>query len=113
VDTPRPDADFVRRVAHLARLGLDENELDGLASQLEELLGHFQALQAVDSSGVEALVHARDTRGEAAADEIIRAIDPRASILPLTEHAREGFYVVPRVLDADFGPEAGTEREGD
>jgi hypothetical protein len=31
--------------------------------------------------------------------------DAREQLLALTSHAREGFLVVPRVLDADFGPE--------
>jgi aspartyl-tRNA(Asn)/glutamyl-tRNA(Gln) amidotransferase subunit C len=122
VDAPRLDADLVRRVAQLARLGLDEREIEGLTRQLADLLGHFEALQGVDTSGVEPLVHALDTRGTAADDAPAGCDDARASLLPLTAHAREGFYVVPRVLETDFGdpaapagaeaPEDGEERSG-
>jgi aspartyl-tRNA(Asn)/glutamyl-tRNA(Gln) amidotransferase subunit C len=122
VDAPRLDADLVRRVALLARLGLDESELEGLSRQLADLLGHFEALQAVDTTGVDPLVHALDTRGSAADDAPAGCGDARASLLPLTRHAREGFYVVPRVLEADFGdpstsvatgaPDEGAEPSG-
>jgi aspartyl-tRNA(Asn)/glutamyl-tRNA(Gln) amidotransferase subunit C len=106
---PRLDVDVVRRVAHLARLRVAEDELGGLARQLAGVLGHFEALQGVDTAGVEPLVHALDTPGAAAPDVVACGADPRGALLPLTGHAREGFFVVPRVLDADFG---APERDG-
>jgi aspartyl-tRNA(Asn)/glutamyl-tRNA(Gln) amidotransferase subunit C len=42
----------VLRIARLARLGLDEEEIDRLAGQLSNLLEHFQILQQVDTEGV-------------------------------------------------------------
>jgi aspartyl-tRNA(Asn)/glutamyl-tRNA(Gln) amidotransferase subunit C len=100
---PEIDAALVATVAALARLGLGEAELAAARRDLDALLGHFEALQAVDTTGVEPLVHALDTPGAAAADDVVAWPDPRGSLLPLTPHAREGFYVVPRVLDAEFG----------
>jgi aspartyl-tRNA(Asn)/glutamyl-tRNA(Gln) amidotransferase subunit C len=108
VDAPHLDVELVRRVAHLARLGLADGELDGLTRQLAGLLAHFEALQEVDTTGVEPLTHALDTPGSAAPDEISCPADARSTLLPLTAHAREGFYVVPRVLEADFGTGVGT-----
>jgi aspartyl-tRNA(Asn)/glutamyl-tRNA(Gln) amidotransferase subunit C len=97
------DAATVARVAQLARLGLDAAELARTAAQLDTILQHFRALQGVDTTGVEPLVHALDSSGEPAADVIAPFPQPRATLLSLTEHAREGFFVVPAVLDTDFG----------
>ncbi len=97
------DTATVRRVAHLARLGLDEAEIQRTAEQLGTILGHFHALQAVDTTGVEPLVHALGDSGVPAADVIVPFPQPRSSLLALTAHGREGFYVVPAVLDTDFG----------
>jgi aspartyl-tRNA(Asn)/glutamyl-tRNA(Gln) amidotransferase subunit C len=105
--TSASDPELVRRVARLARLGLPPPELSAAGSQLATILGHFRALQEVDTRGVEPLVHAVDRPGEAAADVVNPAPDPRRHLLPLTTHAREGFFVVPRVLDADFGAAGG------
>ncbi|MGQ0553945.1 MAG: Asp-tRNA(Asn)/Glu-tRNA(Gln) amidotransferase subunit GatC [Planctomycetota bacterium] len=100
-ESPAPSVDLatVARVAHLARLGLSPAQFEAARGQLSSLLGHFQALQAVDTTGVEPLVQAVDTPGQSMADEPAPFPDPRLSLLPLTPHAREGFYVVPRVHD--------------
>lgn len=42
----------VLHIARLARLGLDEAEIDKFREQLSNLLEHFQALQQVDTTGV-------------------------------------------------------------
>ena len=95
----------VLAIAKLARLGLPEAELHAAAGQLAGILEHFRALQGVDTHGVEPLVHTLDTPGAPAADVVAPFADARERLLALTAHAREGFLVVPRVLDADFGPE--------
>ncbi|WP_421988484.1 Asp-tRNA(Asn)/Glu-tRNA(Gln) amidotransferase subunit GatC [Roseococcus sp.] len=47
------DAATVRRVANLARLRLDETEVEKLQSELNGILGWIEQLQAVDTDGVE------------------------------------------------------------
>jgi len=95
----------VLAIAKLARLGLPEAELHAAAGKLAGILEHFRALQGVDTRDVEPLVHTLDTPGAPAADVVEPCKDARELLLGLTSHAREGFLVVPRVLDADFGPE--------
>ncbi|MHC4844817.1 MAG: Asp-tRNA(Asn)/Glu-tRNA(Gln) amidotransferase subunit GatC [Planctomycetota bacterium] len=106
---PVIDPQIVQRVAELARLGLSEAELSAASAKLQGILAHFEALQAVDTEGVEPLVHAIETPGAPGDDEARDFPDPRHTLLPLTDHAREGFFVVPRVLDTEGGdaPAAG------
>jgi aspartyl-tRNA(Asn)/glutamyl-tRNA(Gln) amidotransferase subunit C len=106
---PQIDAATAARVAQLARLGLDEAELRRTAEQLGGILGHFRALQGVDTSGVE-VVQAGAAPGAPGADVIEPFPQPRSTLLPLTAHAREGFFVVPAVLDTDFGEERSPAR---
>jgi aspartyl-tRNA(Asn)/glutamyl-tRNA(Gln) amidotransferase subunit C len=42
----------VLHIARLARLGLDETEIDKFSKQLSNLLKHFRVLQQVDTTGV-------------------------------------------------------------
>lgn len=104
-DEPAVDAALAAAVAHLARLGLPESERRAAAAQLAGILGHFRALQDVDTRGVAPLVHTLEARGVPAADEAAPMPDARTRLLGLAPHAREGFLVVPRVMDADFGPD--------
>jgi aspartyl-tRNA(Asn)/glutamyl-tRNA(Gln) amidotransferase subunit C len=48
----------VQSVAKLARLGLSENEVDTLGSQLSAILDHIHILQEADVSGVSPTAHA-------------------------------------------------------
>ena len=105
------DPDEVRRVAELARLGLDPDEEAALAGELVAILAHFESLQEVDTEGVEPLSHPLDSRGRPQADQIEAFDSPRDTLLNLTEHSREGFFVVPRILgddEHDELPEAPT-----
>jgi len=92
-------------VAQLARIGLSGEELQAAAAHLQGILGHFRALQDVDTTGVAPLVHTLAAPGVPGPDVVAPFADPRTRLLGLTAHAREGFVVVPRVLDADFGPD--------
>lgn len=48
----------VEDIAQLARLELSGDELDRLAGDLGAILGHFEALSAVDTQGVPPMTHA-------------------------------------------------------
>lgn len=96
-------------MAVLARLGLSEAELTAARTELAAILSHFEALQKVDTRGVVPLVHALDTPGAPADDTVSDFPDPRGALLSLTKNAREGFFVVPRVLNSD-GDNSPAER---
>ncbi|WP_207540180.1 Asp-tRNA(Asn)/Glu-tRNA(Gln) amidotransferase subunit GatC [Sabulicella rubraurantiaca] len=49
------DAETVKRVARLARLRVEENEIPGLQAELNGILGWVEQLQSVDTEGVEPL----------------------------------------------------------
>ncbi len=99
---PTIDKELIERLAGLARLGLAEDERETLRDELESLLGHFQALQEVDTEGVEPLAHVLTATGEPGVD----AVDPfehaRDRLVDAAAVHREGFFVVPRVVE---GPE--------
>ena len=49
--------DQVLHIGRLARLGLSEDEIDRLTTQLSDILDHFEALDAVDTEGIEPTAH--------------------------------------------------------
>lgn len=47
--------DDVRKIAHLARLKLTEEEVEKFTHQLSDILDHAKMLDEVDTSGIEAV----------------------------------------------------------
>lgn len=66
----------VLHIARLARLGLDEVEIDKFSEQLSNLLEHFRVLQQVDTAGVP------PTAQSIALQNVIREDEAQASLLP-------------------------------
>ena len=53
-------SDDVLHVARLARLRLTDDEVARMTEQLSTIIGHVQALSALDLAGVEPTAHALD-----------------------------------------------------
>ncbi|MCI0435062.1 MAG: aspartyl/glutamyl-tRNA amidotransferase subunit C [Gemmatimonadetes bacterium] len=92
--------DEVRRIAALARLRLDDAEIDRLTIQLRSILAHVEQLETVDhagsAAGLDAPRHVRaPRRDEPGADPL--AVPPDRFAIDW----RDGFFVVPRLAALD------------
>ena len=89
----RVNRDETRRIASLARLRFDEDELTRVTEELNHILDHVEALRTLDDTGTAAGSpdERASTRGPGAdrPDPLGRDV---ASIAP---DWREGFFVVP------------------
>jgi aspartyl-tRNA(Asn)/glutamyl-tRNA(Gln) amidotransferase subunit C len=92
------DTDTVRRVARLARIAVDERELDPLAGELNGILGWVEQLSEVDVEGVEPMTSVTPMRLKRRSDEVTDG-DRRDDVLMNAPDARAGFYVVPKVVE--------------
>jgi len=88
----------VEKIAHLARLGLDEAELPRTTATLNDILGLIDAMQAVDTDGVEPLAHPLETTQRLRADRVSEENrrDAYQAIAPAVEN---GLYLVPKVIE--------------
>jgi aspartyl-tRNA(Asn)/glutamyl-tRNA(Gln) amidotransferase subunit C len=97
---PRISADEVRRIAGLARLSLSDDEADGMARDLDEILGYVEALQGLDTAGIEPTAHAIPLATPMRADEAEPGIDPERVLAGAPR--RDGTaFVVPQVIESD------------
>lgn len=98
--------DDVRRIAALARLGVDDARLGALAAQLNTILGHMDVLREVDTLGVPPVtgvgVTAQPLREDGGAPYPLHR--PPERFAPAT---REGFITVPRLGTHDGSAESG------
>ena len=82
--------DDVEQIALLARLALDDAELEEMRVDLTAILAHMDVLAEVDTTGVEPMTHAVPM------DLPLRDDVPAPSLPAPT--ADDGFFVVPHVI---------------
>ena len=91
----RREVDYV---AHLSRLDLTEAEKDTFAEQLSAIVGYMDKLNALDTAGVEPMVHGIEgrqmTRPDAAGGSL-----PRTEALRNAPEQSEGCFKVPRIIE--------------
>jgi aspartyl-tRNA(Asn)/glutamyl-tRNA(Gln) amidotransferase subunit C len=92
------DKDTARRVAHLARIKVEDDQLENLAGELSGILGFMEQLNEVDVDGVEPMtsVSPMDLKRR---DDVVTDGSMQAKILSNAPDAREGFFAVPKVVE--------------
>ncbi len=94
----------VRKVASLARLAMNESEIESACSQLTGIFDLIAEMQAVDTTGITPMSHAQelsqrlreDVVTEADQRELFQSIAPIVNGLPQVE---AGLYLVPQVIE--------------
>jgi aspartyl-tRNA(Asn)/glutamyl-tRNA(Gln) amidotransferase subunit C len=92
------EASQVEKIAHLARLGIDADDVPDYARNLSAILAFVEQLNRVDTTGVEPLAHPLEATQRLRPDDVTES-DEREKFLrnaPLTE---AGLYLVPRVIE--------------
>ena len=92
------DAETARRVAHLARIAVKDEELEPLARELSSILGWVEQLQELDVEGVEPMTSVTPMALPRRADEVTDG-EIRDKVLANAPDAREGFFAVPKVVE--------------
>jgi len=92
------DIETARRVAHLARIAVPEDELPALAGEFNAILGFIEQLSEVDVEGVEPMVSVTPQRLKRRQD-IVTDGGQQEAILANAPDAREGFFAVPKVVE--------------
>ncbi len=92
------DLSAVRRIAHLARIGVSEAETPHLQAEINAILKFVQALEAVDVEGVEPMTSVIPLRLPMRDDVVTDGgiADKVLANAPLTE---DGFFLVPKVIE--------------
>jgi aspartyl-tRNA(Asn)/glutamyl-tRNA(Gln) amidotransferase subunit C len=88
----------VEKIAHLARLGLNEGEIPQTTATLNNILGLIDAMQAVDTSGIEPLAHPLEATQRLRADAVTEQNqrDAYQAVAPAVE---SGLFLVPKVIE--------------
>jgi len=92
------DIDTARKVAHLARIAVAEENLPKLAQDLSGILTFMEQLNEVDVEGVEPMTSVTPMRLKRRED-VVTDGGYAEKILSNAPDAREGFFAVPKVVE--------------
>lgn len=90
--------DDVLHIARLARISLTDSEVGRLTQQLSDILGHFEALAAAPTDGVEPTAHPLPLSNVMRADEVAPSL-PRTAVLANAPRHEDGLFRVRAVLE--------------
>lgn len=92
------DAATVKKTARLARIAIDEGEIDSMTEKLSAILDWVEQLQEVDVEGVPPMTSVSPMALKLRADAVT-AGDDADRILASAPSQAEGFFVVPKVVE--------------
>ncbi len=92
------DLETARKVAHLARIKVPDDNLPALAQDLSRILTFMEQLAEVDVEGVEPMTSVTPMRLKRRADGVSDG-NIQDKVLANAPDAREGFFAVPKVVE--------------
>jgi aspartyl-tRNA(Asn)/glutamyl-tRNA(Gln) amidotransferase subunit C len=92
------DQDTVRRIAHLARVAVSEEEIPHLEGELNAILTFIDQLNEVDVSAVEPMTSVIPMRMKRRAD-IVNEGEQADAILANAPAGEDHFFMVPKVVE--------------
>jgi len=97
----------IKRIAHLARLEISEQEANQTLTKLTGILGLIEQMQAVDTTGITPMSHSQDVV-QRLREDVVTASNQRetfqanAPILgngSIEKAVSNGLYLVPKVIE--------------
>ncbi|MGB5735223.1 MAG: Asp-tRNA(Asn)/Glu-tRNA(Gln) amidotransferase subunit GatC [Thiohalocapsa sp.] len=88
----------VAKIAHLARLAVDDDALDHYASELSSILDLVAQMDAVDTAGVEPMAHPLHMTQRLRPDQVTEP-DQRTRFQGLAPATQDGLFLVPKVIE--------------
>jgi aspartyl-tRNA(Asn)/glutamyl-tRNA(Gln) amidotransferase subunit C len=92
------DNDTVRRVAHLARIGVAEGEVENLRGELNAILAFVEQLTEVEVEGIEPMTSVTPMTLKMRKDQVTDGGVPDAIIANAPAHEHH-FFLVPKVVE--------------
>ena len=84
--------DDMNKIAHLARVGLSDDEKNRYTESLNNILGLINELQAVNTSGIEPLAHALEVTQPLRAD-VVTERNQRDAYQAIAPAVQDGLYL--------------------
>ena len=94
----RLSADEVRQIAALARISMNDEEIEIMRGQMVNILNNIDVLNNVDTDGVDPTGHSVDVRSVMREDQSRESLEPE-DVLLNAPNSEDGFIRVRSVFD--------------
>jgi len=88
----------VQNAAHLARIAIDEKDIEGYTQDLANILALVDQMQAVNTDQIEPMAHPTDAVQRLRPDQVTEA-DQRDYFQQIAPATENGLYLVPKVIE--------------
>ena len=88
----------IKRIAHLARIEINEAEAQATLTKLSGILGLIEQMQAVDTTGITPMSHSQDVV-QRLRDDVITETNQRELLQSNAPAVAGGLYLVPKVIE--------------
>ena len=92
------DSKDVQKIAHLARLAIDDADIPGYAKNLSSILDLVEQMGQVDTAAVSPMAHPLD-EVQRLREDVVTEKDQRDHFQEHAPKTENGLYLVPRVIE--------------
>jgi len=92
------DKTDVEKIAYLARLAIDENDIPEYAQDLNNIFGLVEQLGDADTSAIKPMAHPFDAKQRLRVDTVTET-NQREKFQAIAPKTADGVYLVPQVLE--------------
>jgi len=92
------DKTDIEKIAHLARLAIDEGDIPDYARDLNNIFNLVEQLSAADTDDITPMAHPLDANQRLRADEVTET-DQRETFQAIAPKTEAGVYLVPQVIE--------------
>lgn len=88
----------IKRIAHLARIEINDAEADKTLSKLSGILSLIEEMQAIDTQGIEPMSHSQDVVQRLREDQVTEE-NQRELFQENAPSVQDGLFLVPKVIE--------------
>ncbi len=92
------DKSDVEKIAHLARLSIQENDIPDYARDLNNILNLVEQMSAFDTQDITPMAHPLDAHQRLRPDSVTE-VDQREAFQAIAPKTEAGVYLVPQVIE--------------
>ncbi len=88
----------VKNIAHLARIAIEDKNIEAYTSSLSGILDLVKEMETVDTSDVKPMAHPMDVCQRLRTDEVLES-NQRENFQKIAPKTKDGLYLVPQVIE--------------